>query len=452
MVIRNSDMGALTALVAALSLPVQAQPVTPVQATGIEQEQVPVSVGVAWLRELVLQVLMRQPALAQAMAENAQSRARLGEARAGALPQLGISGALGQENQALDTRTNRYNDQRMVQLRLSQPLYDASVVARARQARAQSWGADWSLVQAREQVMLRTVELYAELVRQSRLTELARDNLKLHRQYVAQMKDIARVDLGRASDLSVAQSRVALAESVLTSRLQRLEATRAQWRAHATLPSPEEAVAVPFASVLRDLPAVDVPVSLEQAIEETLSVHPVLQKALADVQSMQEGIGLSEAQTKPRLGAELSNRTAHNYGGIFGGQRDVYAGLSLQWTLSPADRYSRRAATEGMRAAQEQVDTQALNLRSAVETQWYEMKAAQASLSSYQTYVEQAQEVARSYAEQFRIGRRSLLDVLNAENELFTARSNATTTVTDVQVAQWRLVSLRGALAEELGL
>jgi adhesin transport system outer membrane protein len=105
-----------------------------------------------------------------------------------------------------------------------------------------------------------------------------------------------------------------------------------------------------------------------------------------------------------------------------------------------------------VRAAQETVDRQALAVRAMVESQWYEMKAAHASLKSFDAYAEQAELVASAYAEQFKIGRRSLLDVLNAENELFTARSNVTTTQMDLQLARWRLTALRGLLVDELGL
>jgi len=438
---------------ASLSFEAVSQPVAEVRASaGIAAEVVPVAPEMAWLREMVLQVLLGQPELAQASAENRVSRERWNEARAGALPQLGLSASVGQENQYLESRTNRFTDQHSVQLRVTQPLYDEGVTARIRQARANTWGADWSMVQVREQVMLRTVELYAELVRQSRLTELARDNLKLHRQYVGQMKEIARVDLGRASDLPVAQSRVALAESVLTSRLLRLEQARVLWRAHSNLPSPEESTVGPLSTVLRDLPLVDLPVSMEVGVQEALSVHPLLQKALADLVSAQAAIGVAAAATKPRVGAELNDRRGHNFGGIFGEQRTWYSGLSVQWNFAASDRFNQRAATETMRAAQEAVDTQALRVRSSVESQWFELKAAEASLASYQIYAEQALSVSQSYAEQFRIGRRSLLDVLNAENELFTARSNEMSTKMDVQLAQWRLISLRGLLADELGL
>jgi adhesin transport system outer membrane protein len=448
------DAGAVCCLaLAALSFEAVAQPVVEVQASaGIAVSDVPVAPEMAWLRDLVLQVLLSQSELAQASAENRVSRARWNEARAGALPQLGLSASVGQENQYLEARTNRFNEQYSMQWRVTQPLYDAGITARIRQTRANTWGADWSMVQVREQVMVRTLELYAELVRQSRLTELARDNLKLHRQYVGQMKDIARVDLGRASDLPVAQSRVALAESVLTNRLQRLEQARISWRAHTNLPSPEESAVGPLATVLRDLPMVDLPRSVELAVQDAISVHPLLQKSLADLVSAQESIGVAAAAAKPRMGAELSERRGSNYGGIFGDQRTLYAGVNVQWNFAVSDRFSQRAASENMRAAQEAVDTQALRIRSSVESQWYELKAAEASLLSYQDYAEQALSVSQSYAEQFRIGRRSLLDVLNAENELFTARSNALTTKIDAQLAQWRLTSLRGLLAEELGL
>lgn len=414
----------------------------------------PAQRALASLREMVLQAIMRNPELAQAEAERQQSAARVQQIRAGALAQLGLSAGYGQENQQLSLSglNNRYDGQYQLQLRVSQPLVDETLIARLQQARTQALGADWVLVAMREQTMLKTVELYAELLRQSRLLELARDNLRLHRDYVAQMKVIARADVGRASDLPVAQSRVALAESVLTSRLARLEAARAQWRAHTTVPSPEQSPAGAAAEVLFDLPPVDWPLSLEDAVRQAIEASPQLQKALADAQASRDGWQVAATATLPKLGAELQDRHANNFGGIFGEQRTWSAGVNLQWNWDASVRHAKQAATAAISSADESVDAQVYKLRAAVESQWYELQAAQASLSSFKTYEEQSQEVVRAYAEQFRIGRRSLLDVLNAENELFTAKSNALTTAVDVSLASWRLLSLRGSLADELGL
>ena len=80
------------------------------------------------------------------------------------------------------------------------------------------------------------------------------------------------------------------------------------------------------------------------------------------------------------------------------------------------------------------------------------MLASQAALTSFKSYVVSAEQVVTAYAEQFKIGKRSLLDVLNAENELFTARSNVSTTQADLSLAAWRLLSQRGLMTQELGL
>lgn len=410
--------------------------------------------SMAVIRELVLQSIMRNPELAQAEAENRQIISRWRQARAGVLPQASFTMGYGQENRnySLTKSDNRYKDQYQMQLRLSQPLMDASIIARIKQSKAQALGGDWLLVSVREQTMLKAIELYAELVRQSSLVVLARENLKLHRKYVGQMKEIARVDLGRASDLPVAQSRVSLAESVLTVRLSRLEATRAQWRAHTTLPSPEQSAVGTEPIVLFTLPSVDWPLSVDEAIFQAVESSPQLQKVLSETVASQENLQIARAATLPKLNVEIQNQRANNFGGIFGAQRTWYTGLNMQWAWDAGAGHSRQAALNGIRASEEAVDAQVLKIKAAVESQWFELQASQAVLESYEAYEEQSSEVVQSYAEQFRIGKRSLLDVLNAENELFTARSNALTTRVDVSLASWRLLSLRGLLSEELGL
>jgi outer membrane protein TolC len=87
-----------------------------------------------------------------------------------------------------------------------------------------------------------------------------------------------------------------------------------------------------------------------------------------------------------------------------------------------------------------------------VEGQWFELLGSAASLKSYNDYAASAEQMVAAYREQFKIGRRTLLEVLNAENELFTARSNVESTRQDMALASWRLVALQGRMRAELGL
>ena len=408
------------------------------------------------MRELVLLVLQNHPELSQAEAESRSALSRVNEARASGYPQITFSTSYGQEQQKLylSNRTNVFKDQAQAQLKLTQPLFDLSLGANLRRFKAGSLGMDWQLVMVREQLVLKTVELYVEVIRQHQLTELARQNLKLHRNYVSQMKDIALTDLGRASDLAVAQARVALAESTFTNRMARLESARLQWRNHSGMNPPALTDLGNFDQLMAEFGNVPLPPDLESAIAEAINNSPQLQKSLSEVKSSWHSLELSRSATRPKINAEAVTRTGQNYGFVTGRQDDITVGLNLQWTLpiNPGFKHSNRAAREAIIASESAVDATTYKVRAAVETQWFELLANQASVNTFQAYVDSSAQVVNAYAEQFKIGRRSLLDVLNAENELFTAKTNALTATTDASLSAWRLLSLRGYLADYLEL
>ena len=427
------------------------------QSNNVDEKKIePISQRYAGLRDLILIVLENQPELSQAEAESRLANARVKEARSNAFPQFSVNGSYAAERQKLyeANRTNNYENQFQGQFRLTQPLVDSSINANLRKNKANSLGVDWQLVSTREQLMLRTVELYIEILKNQQLTELARNNLSLHREYVSQMKEIARKDLGRASDLPVAQARVALAESVLTSRLAKLEVARLQWRNHSGMTSPDLTYIGNINFLIKDLGEVPLPETLEMAISESIENSPQLQKSLSDLKSSWHNYELSKTATKPKINAEAQTKTGQNYGYINGRQDNISIGINLQWMLpfNPGYKYGNRAAREAINASESAVDSTIYRIRAAVEAQWYEMLANQNSLISFEEYVISSETVVKSYSEQFKIGRRSLLDVLNAENEAFTAKTNYVSVQTDLTLSSWRLLGLRGLLPQELGI
>lgn len=196
------------------------------------------------LQQYLQQMLARHPKLMQAEAESRGSGYRLKEARSGLLPRLNISANVGSEKQKTDSFERKYN-QTLGQARVVVPLLDVGLIAQINSRQASTVVADWSLTDVREDLILQGALAYQELQRHEKLVELARDNLKSHRQYVAQVKQIAQSDLGRAADLPAAVSRVALAESVLTSRLGRLESARITWLQLTGFNAPDELVLTP---------------------------------------------------------------------------------------------------------------------------------------------------------------------------------------------------------------
>lgn len=398
------------------------------------------------LAHYVRQTLRRNPQVFQLEAESRASEYRVGEARSGFKPRLTLSTSLAREQQSINaTSADNVFKQSLGQARLSVPIYDRTLSSQLDQRLASANGSDWRLTDAREQLMLRTVESYIELVRHTNLVKLAQENLKIHRQYVVQIKQIAMSDLGRASDLPSAVARVALAESVLTSRLGKLESARVNWRQLTGLSADQDLI---------NPPQVKLPETVDAMLAQAFEFNPVLQLAQAEVQTARRGVDVAKAPFAPRVSAELSAKSGSDWGGVFGRQASTYAGVSLEWVAfsGKAEHFAHQAALEGVFAAEASLDRVRDELRSRVEQTWFELQASDASLRSFEEYARNAQLMVDASKNQFKIGRRSLLEVLNAEGELFTARSNIESTLQDLKIAVWRLHGLQGRIQAELGI
>lgn len=397
------------------------------------------------LRQYVLGTLRQNPQLLQSEADSRAAEYRIGEARGNLLPRLSVTATAASERQQREDLPGVNFDQRSGQVRMVVPVYDGVAKAQVAQRQSASTSADWRLTDVREQLILRTIESYVELVRAARLVQLAQDNLRTHRSYVAQIKEIARMDLGRAADVSAAVARTSLAESVLLSRVARLDSTKSQWRQLTGMSAPP---------LLPAPPQVELPKTLDSVLAVALNEFPAIQLARAEVEVAREGIAVAKAPYQPRVNLEANTRFGADWGGYVGNQTTRYMGVSVDIPVFNgfSGRYASQAATEQLRAATHAQDRVRDELRRRVEQFWFDLQSAAASLRAYEDYAKSARDLVDATRNQFKIGRRTLLDVLNAENELFTARSNVESTRLDILQAGWRLISVRGRIAQELEL
>jgi outer membrane protein, adhesin transport system len=394
----------------------------------------------------VRMTLERHPELLIFESQSLAAEGQFREAVAHKKPQLALGGNGGFQKQKIETAglSNRYR-QTQAQVRLSVPLIDAGLAAQIEQRRSAAAGADWRLLDKREDLMLRTLEAYIEILRATRLRKLSQDNLLMHRDYVRQVKAIARLDLGRAADLQAAMGRVALAEAVNTSRLARLELARLEFQSLTGLSRLQEMPALP-----RFVPAP----SLDEAYQAALKSSAALQVARADIEAARQGVLLARSPYQPRVNLDAAAKTGRDWGGIKGSQKDLYVGVQAEWTIfsSGAQDHAIKAANATETAHRYAFEKARDELQLRVSTAWYEFLANSQSLNSYSDYVGHAETMVDTTRKQFRIGRRNLLDVLNAENELFTARSNQVVAELDQIQSALRLAGLQGQLTAMLGL
>ncbi len=394
----------------------------------------------------VRMTLQRHPELLMSEAQSRGAESQAKETQAQRLPKLALSSNLGFDRQKINAAglTNQY-EQSQLQARVSMSLLDHGLMAQIEQRRQASVGSDWKLVDKREDLMLRTLEAYTEMLRAHRLLKLSQDNLVMHREYVQQVKAIAKLDLGRAADLPAASGRVALAEAVNTSRLARLEQVRLEFQSLTGLSQVQE---------LPHLTSFAPASTLDEAYQAALKASPALQVARADIETARQGVLLAKSPYRPRVSLEALAKSGRDWGGIKGQQSNLYLGVQAEWNVAagPAYGHGAQAASEGEVATRYAYEKARDELQLRVSTAWFDFLASSQSLASYTDYANHAEALVDASRKQFKIGRRSLLDVLNAENELFTARSNKLTSELDQIKSAWRLIGLQGQLAVVLGL
>lgn len=390
------------------------------------------------IAQYVRHVLERHPALLRSEAISRAAEYRVSEAKGARYPQLTISGDAGKEQRDRAALTKESYTPAQAKLRVLMPVYDPEVNAHIAQRQSVAVNADWQLTDKREQLALQTIEAYIGLVRASRLLAIAQESLKSHRQYVSATKSATT-----HSDAPAATARVAFAESISARYLRQLENARTVWWQLTGLQAPAQVQNIPFATL---------PETLDGALALAYQDNAVVRLAQADVDVSKKDADADRAAYQPKVNLEVHSRTGNDWAGVQGHQSRHYAGIAVEWKAFSgfANTYANKAAQEDVLAAQYAFDEIRQTLRVRLEQEWFSLQSNDAVLQSYQHYVEQARLMVQGSTDKFRQGQRPLLEVLDAEKELLSARIQVEDAQQDMVLSSWRLLALQGRIQSVL--
>lgn len=296
-----------------------------------------------------------------------------------------------------------------------------------------------------EQVGGQVADLYLEVLKQERLAREAASNVSAHSDLVSRVADIASVDRGRKADLDQVNARLEQARVTEATRKAALAEALAQLRATSQRP---------VATLSQPRPAAPSLPASEQAALAQLDQHPAILAARSDVEAARRQAAIADAWRKPRLDLQgtLGGETAIT------GQRRYFNTADVRvvgnWTGfdGGAAEAGAQAAREQMQVALDTLDVTRRDLGVDVTRQWNAIATRQERIASWDKLVAQLSTVRDNYWEQFKIGRRSILDLLNVENEIFQARTSAQTDAAEQEQARFRLLAATGRIAEFFNL
>jgi adhesin transport system outer membrane protein len=405
------------------------------------------------LTEVIQRTLETNPEVLITVNKHRATTQNLKQTRGGYWPTIELTGGFGRERSDNVTTRNLGGDVSLTRqemgLTLSQMLFDGFNV-KHKIARQNSLvnSAAYKVQNTRENIALITAEVYLEILRRQELVELSKDNVVIHQKMLEQISILVEGGAGRKADALQSSSRLALATSSLVNAKGHLRNAEINYqRVTGELP---KALTLPPRALLETA----LPKSQKVALDMALKNHASLQVATADLEATKAERQQTKSAFMPHLYFDLNVTDNKNLDGIEGDNDDVSAMLKMRYNLyrGGADQARRQAAAERMGVAKEEIRRIQRIIEEDVLLSWNSLSTIRTRLKYIKVHLESTESVLDSYKEQFKLGQRSLLDVLDSENELFNARASLVSAQYTEILSVFNILESTGLLLKTLGI
>jgi adhesin transport system outer membrane protein len=307
----------------------------------------------------------------------------------------------------------------------------------------------WRLFSTAEDVALDVTKVYTGLLKSQRILELSERNLSTHKTIFGQIEERTSSGLGSIADLSQITGRLARAQSNVISAKNNYLDKQAQF-IRVTDQRPDNLVVpIPDIELL--------PVNRETGLRDALVNHPVVKSSNNDITSARYQHDAAKSNYYPKVTFEVDANFNNDLDGVDGNgvgghSNDVTAMVRLSYNLYAGGKdkalaketaYKITEASEINRSVHRQI-TEGFTLA------WNAHELLGLQMQYIKEHVIASKDSQAAYEQQFKLGQRSLLDLLDTENELFEARKEFVDAEFDEIVTQYRLLNATGQLLDSL--
>ncbi|MDG1581755.1 TolC family outer membrane protein [Pseudomonas sp. GOM6] len=399
------------------------------------------------LSEAIQSTIDNHPELHASMNDRLSADEDVKVAKGGYLPTVDLLAGYGREQtdspstRALGDHNKETLNYRDAELRLRQMLFDGfntpNEVARTK-----------SVVDSRayyvqgtsESLALRTVEVYLDVLKRREMVALAENNLQAHLRVNDQIGLRSEQGVGSNADLDQSKARLALAENNLyTEQVNLADAEANFFSATGRMPDELETPASIKGEIPEDLAA---------ARQGVMDNNPYLKSAQADVYAAEKQYEVAKAPFYPRFDLELATTADDNVQGDEGHYNTWRAAVVMNYNLFNGMRDKARLQSAAHQINQSMdIRNNALRvLNENLMLAWNAMENARKQTDKARDYADYSARSREAYQQQFGLGQRTLLDLLDSENELFTANRRYVEVRYTEEFSMYRLLSAMGSL------
>ncbi|WP_075805243.1 TolC family outer membrane protein [Pseudomonas putida] len=373
-------------------------------------------------------------------------------AQGGYLPKVDVLAGYGRENtDSPSTRVGGGNSQTLNRgessLRLRQMVFDGFATPNEvgrQQATANARA--YALLNTSERTALETARVYIEVLTRRDMVRLAEDNLRSHERIFDQIQLRTSRGVGRMADMDQAEARLASAKNnLLTEQTNLADAQTNYLSVVGQLPD-ELSAPAPFIDLL--------PATLNEARQQMVESNPALRSAESDIAAADKQYDTAKSRFYPRFDAELERSANNDVDGVNGHNNEWQAMVRMTFNLYDGGSDKADLESKAYQASQAlDIRNNALRqLNEELGLAWNAMQNADAQVPIAQQYVDHSTKVRSAYQSQFSLGERSLLDLLDSENELFTAQRRLAEVKSVQLFTQYRIKATIGQLLKSQGV
>ncbi|WP_301102167.1 TolC family outer membrane protein [Propionivibrio sp.] len=400
------------------------------------------------LKEAAQAALLKNPEVQARWHAFLEATEEIGVARGGFLPKIDLSAGSGREKivqKRVGTDVSYYGNDTLINLR--QMLFDgfatSSEVKRLGKAKLVRY---FELLDASENAALEAGRAYLDVVRFRYQVFLAEENYIQHQAAFEQLKQRADSGVGKRVDVEQAASRLALADVNLTTAYANLHDVSARYlRIVGEQPAKVMFAPAQLAKTLPDTPGAALAVAFKH--------NPALRASIENIEATQYDLEAKRSAFMPKLDLVARQENFSNYQD--GGSRDdSRIELRLNYNLfnGGSDVARSRQYRERKNSALDQREKACRDMRQTLSIAFNDTLRLNDQLSFIGLQVNLVEKTRAAYRDQFNIGQRTLLDLLNTQNEYFDARRSQVNADVDLSIAYLRSYAGMGRLLETLGL
>jgi adhesin transport system outer membrane protein len=333
---------------------------------------------------------------------------------------------------------------------LTQTIYDwnftASEVSRFSFAKLVRY---YEVLEIAENTALEVIRAYADVQRYRETLEEAKTNYVLHKQTSEQIGERSKAGVSKGVDAEQAAGRLALAEANLLTEVANLHDVGARYL---------RIVGEPPSAKLPELPEVlnlpGIPATVRKALEVAYINNPSLNAAVENVDAARGLVDSRKSYLGPRFDFKLNSSQSTNVAGAEGSYSNQSAQIVMNYNLyrGGADKARELQAARGVNQALDLQEKVCRDVRQNVMIGYNDVKRLREQMVFRDQHRLSTEKAREAYRQQYDIGQRTLLDLLDTQNEFFEATRAYTNARYDLAIAESRTLNGMGGLMNALGV